>query len=86
MASSGIEAWDRALSNVDEDDWCSEEYNGNWGSLLSDMDIYLYSNSQGSMEEVADQLRDWASNSSNQTTLKQEITTVVNKLTTITGE
>ena len=58
------EAWDRALSNVDEDDWCSEEYNGNWGSLLSEMDIYLYSNSQGSMEEVADQLRDWASNSS----------------------
>jgi hypothetical protein len=58
------EAWDRALSNVDEDDWCSEEYNGNWGSLLSEMDIYLYSNSEGSMEEVADQLRDWASESS----------------------
>ena len=58
------EAWDRALSNVDEDDWCNEEYNGNWASLLGELDIYLYSNSQGSMEEVADQIRDWAGNSS----------------------
>ena len=58
------EAWDRALSNVDEDDWCNEEYNGNWASLLSDYDIYLYSESQGSMEEVADQIRDWASSKS----------------------
>ena len=58
------EAWDRALSNVDEDDWCSEEYNGNWASLLSEYDIYLYSDSQGSMEEVADQIRDWASSKS----------------------
>ncbi len=58
------EAWDRALSNVDEDDWCNEEYNGHWASLLSDFDIYLYSNSEGSMEEVADQLRDWATDSS----------------------
>ncbi len=58
------EAWDRALSNVDEDDWCNEEYNGHWPSLLSDFDIFLYSNSEGSMEEVADQLRDWATDSS----------------------
>ena len=58
------EAWDRALSNIDEDDWCNEEYNGNWHSLLGDLDIYLYSDSQGSMEEVADQIRDWAINSS----------------------
>lgn len=58
------EAWDRALSNIDEDDWCNEEYNGNWHSLLGDLDIFLYSDSQGSMEEVADQIRDWATDAS----------------------
>ena len=58
------EAWDRALSNVDEDDWCNEEYSGNWHALLGDLDIFLYNNSEGSMEEVADQIRDWAGDSS----------------------
>lgn len=64
------EAWDRALSNVDEDDWASDEYNSNWAELLSNLDIHLYSNSEGSMEEVASQLRDWAMNSSHTDTVE----------------
>ena len=58
------EAWEQVLQRYDMDTWVQDEYRDNWGQLLSNHDIYLYDESGGGQEEVAQYLGQWAENNS----------------------
>ena len=58
------DAWERATSQNDPDDWIRSQYSGDWYSALSDLDIFISPDSGGGQDEVASLIEDWASNNS----------------------